>query len=150
MEKPLLILHFPVSRSKYYPRAITLAEKFERFDSGQNNTVSMIMAEVFEKWEYFNLLFWKVVDWSGMILEFEGVRYQAHSDKTRIFYALQLAHDKHICYMEARIREMHRVQIGEIKMEEIDEIIYSDDDMNMLIDYYKIVKTKVDVEQNEY
>jgi len=110
----------------------------------------MTMAEVFEKWEYFNLLFWKVVDWSGMILEFEGVRYQAHSDKTRIFYALQLAHVKHICYMESRIREMYRVHIGEIKMEEIDEIIYSEDDMNMLIDYYKIFKTKVDITRNEY
>lgn len=150
MEPSLLILHFPVSRSKFYTKAINLAKKFDNFEKGKENVISMTMAEIFEKWEYFNLLFWKVLDWSGNMLEYEGVRYRAHTDKTRIFYALQMAHVKHICYMEDRIREIHRVHIGEIKMEEIDGIIYSEDDMNNLIDYYKIVKTQVDIKQNEY
>lgn len=149
MEPSLLILHFPVSKSKFYPDAIRLSKKFERFEQGQTNRVCMTMADIFEKWEYFNLLFWKVCDWSGTILEFEGVRYQDHSDKMRIFYALQLAHVKHLCYVLDRIKQMHRVHVGEIKMEEINNIIYSEDDMNNLIDYYQIVKTQEDVKQNQ-
>lgn len=150
MQPSLLILHFPVSKSKFYRSAIKLSEKFDRVESGKINRVSMTMADIFEKWEYFNLLFWKVCDWSGSILEFEGVRYQDHRDKTRIFYALQLAHTKHLCYVIDRIKEMHRVQVGEIKLEEIDSIVYSEDDMNILLDYYQIVKTQVDVKQNQF
>lgn len=150
MEPSLIILHFPVSRSKFYTKAINLAKRFDQFEKGKENIVSMTMSEIFEKWEYFNILFWRVLDWTNTVLEYEGVRYRAHTDKTRIFYALQMAHDSHICYMEGRIRQLPRVHRGEIKMDEIDTEIYSEDDINNLIDYYKIVKSKFDVKENEY
>ena len=143
MEPSLIILHFPVSRSKFYPKAINLAKKFDKFENGKENVVSMTMTESFEKWEYFNLLFWTIVDWSGMVLEYEGFRYQAHYDKTQIFYALQLAKDKHRAYVMDRIGQMPRVLKGEIKIEDINDIIYSEKDMNDFLDYYLIAKNKI-------
>jgi len=140
-----LILHFPVSRSKFYDGAVKLARHFDNFTVMNGNVVSVSMKEVFEKWDYFNLLFWAIVDWKGSILEYEQMKYHSHSDKTRIFYALQLAHIKHICYIEAKISQLDRVQIGECKYSDLDFDNMPEIEMNNLIEYYNIIKTKADL-----
>lgn len=85
-------IHFSTSRSKNFDKAVKLAQNFEGFKPGPVNVVSLNIHEVFEKWEYFNLLFWATVDWKGTILELDGMKWHSHSDKTRIFYALQHSH----------------------------------------------------------
>ena len=106
MKKPFLKLIFNSSRSKFYGKALKLATEFDYFKQGNQNVVSIGDIELFEKWEFFNLLFWKTVDWKGTILEYENQRYQSHTDKTRIFYALQFSHSVHICNQVSRIKDL--------------------------------------------
>lgn len=148
LEYSLRIL-FPKSRSKNYQQALKLAGEFENFSEGELNVVDVLMKEIFEKWEYFNLLFWRTVNWKGMILEWEGMAFYSHTDKTRIFYALQHAHVNYICYLEDKIKNLQKVHIGELKYEELDAEGYSEDDMNRLIEAFSIFKKKREVLSND-
>lgn len=107
---------FPVSRSKNFGKALQLARQFENFKPGNPNIVLIEREEeLLEKWEYFNLLFWRTVDWKGSAIEFEGQRWQFHMDKTRIFYALQLSKQNSINNTLARIKEVRRIFYYEAK-----------------------------------
>ena len=97
---------FKNSRSKFFHEALKEAREFDNFTrENEINTVSITDFELYEKWEHFNLLFWKTVDWKGSILEYEGNKYQGHSDKTRIFYALQFAHSSYMSELTWKIKE---------------------------------------------
>lgn len=101
---------FPPSRSKFYPRVMNLAKEFDNFKPGNPNILTIDReGELLEKWEFFNLLFWRIVDWKGSAVEFDGQKYQGHSDKTRIFYALQLEKQSHVCLVVDRIKELRRI-----------------------------------------
>lgn len=139
-----LRIFFNNSRSKNFNQAIKLASFFNDFQRGEINVVNISMKEIFEKWEFFNLLFWRSVDWAGTALEWEGMAFYSHSDKTRIFYALQHAHISYICFLEDKIRKLDKVHTGELKYEELDNV-YSESDMNMLIDTFQIIKQNHDV-----
>lgn len=102
----LVTILFSFSRSRYFTEAVRLADMFDNFKQEGNNIVTIDEKELFEKWEYFNLLFWKIVDWKGSVLEYDRMKYHSHTDKTRIFYALQHAHAIHICTQVQRIKEM--------------------------------------------
>lgn len=105
-----LIIYFPHSRSKLFGRVLNLAREFENFKPGNPNTLIIDReAELIEKWEFFNLLFWRVVDWKGSAVEFDGQRFQSHSDKTRIFYALQNEHSNRINLVVDQIKEIRRI-----------------------------------------
>jgi len=99
------ILFLP-SRSKFYDKVIKLSSEFDQFKQADVNNLIISQKELFEKWETFNLIFWKIVDWKGSILEYEGIKYQSHIDKTRIFYALQHAHAIHICEVVSKIKDI--------------------------------------------
>ncbi|MCW0484108.1 hypothetical protein N2K84_15305 [Prolixibacteraceae bacterium A06] len=107
------------------------------------------MKEIFEKWEYFNLLFWCTVDWKGTTLACDGMEFHSHSDKTRIFYALQHAHTSYICFLEDKLRHLHLVHNGELKYEELEGISYSEEDINALIETFQILKQRRDVNGDE-
>lgn len=103
-------LIFPVSRSKNFVRVLNLAREFDDFKPGNPNIVSISREEeLLEKWEFFNLLFWRIIDWRGSAVEFEGQRYQGHHDKTRIFYAFQRDKQQHINRVVNRIKEIRRI-----------------------------------------
>lgn len=142
-------IHFPASRSKNFDKALKLAQNFSDFAPGTVNIVSFSIKEVFEKWEYFNLLFWVTVDWKGTILEVDDMRFHSHTDKTRIFYALQHSHISYICFLEAKYRQLHRVESGELKPEELADYVYSESDMNTLIDTFQIRKREEEVKADE-
>lgn len=142
-------LIFRQSRSKNYSQAVKLASAFSNYQPGEENVVDISMKEIFEKWEYFNLLFWRTVDWKGTILEWEGMAFHSHCDKTRIFYALQHAHISYICFTEKKIRVLPKVYSGELKYDELDLHVYSEDDMNMLLDTFNINKDNKKVTDDE-
>lgn len=101
---------FPISRSKNFGKVLNLAREFENFTPGNPNRVDILKEEeLLEKWEFFNLLFWRTVDWRGSAIEFDGQRYQGHSDKTRIFYSLQFQKQTHINKTIDRIKEIRRI-----------------------------------------
>lgn len=105
-----LKLQFPFSRSKLYGRVLNLAREFDNFKPGNLNILTIDReSELLEKWEFFNLLFWRVVDWKGSAVEFDGQRFQSHSDKTRIFYALQNEHSNRINLVVDHIKEIRRI-----------------------------------------
>ena len=149
MPDPILILRFPASRSKNYNQAIKLASYFKDFQSSENNVVKIGMKEIFEKWEFFNLLFWRTVDWKGMTLTWDGMEFHSHCDKTRIFYALQYAKVSYICFLEKKIREVYKVPFGLIKFEELDASVYSESDMNNLIECFDILNNKLFVKKEK-
>jgi len=101
---------FPPSRSKNFRRVMNLAKEFDNFKPGTPNILTIEREEeLLEKWEYFNLLFWRIVDWRGSAVEFDGQRYQGHSDKTKIFYTLQFEKTTHICEVVDKIKEIRRI-----------------------------------------
>lgn len=94
----MFTLKFRKSKSRNYPIIQKLACKFSNYTLMDNiNTIDLSVKEIFEKWDFFNLLFWKTVDWQGSTFGYNNYNLHSHSDKTRIFYALQDAHSKWIC-----------------------------------------------------
>ena len=105
-----LIIYFPHSRSKLFGRVLNLAREFDNFKSGNPNILTIDReVELLEKWEFLNLLFWRVVDWKGSAVEWDGQRYQSHCDKTRIFYALQHEKNLHMSLVVDQIKEVRRI-----------------------------------------
>jgi hypothetical protein len=137
----MFTLHFPKSRSKNYPKAVKLAAKFAGYTCENGiNMLSIEKREVYEKWEYFNLLFWMIVDWSGVTIEYEGVRLYSHCDKTRAFYALQQAHSNWMWGISNSIIEHYSPNIERKKMAGLDVDSMTNEQIDLLIDEKLIEK----------
>ena len=137
----MLTLSFGKSTSPRYNNAVKLAEKFSIVEKSEKTiTVTLPVKEVFEKWESFNTLFWMVVDWKETILSYEGMNYQSHTDKTRIFYALQNAHWKWMNYVEERISKVYNTTPEELNISNLDTQNIDDATADLLIDLYTFNK----------
>lgn len=141
MGTPVLSIQFLKSKSKNYSQVLRTASRFEMFETkGETNTLRLGLKEIFEKWDDFNLLFWKVVDWKGTMLEYNGLKFQAHSDKTRIFYALQESHSKLFFFTEEQIKGLYKVYRGECRLNELDFSNLPDKDIDYLLDSFILYK----------
>lgn len=137
----MLTLSFRKSTSPKFRDAVKLAEKFTSCVKTDNRTsVSLPVKEVFEKWEYFNQLFWTVVDWKETTLMYEDMTYHSHTDKTRIFYALQNAHWKWMNYIEDRVSKLYNTTVEELDLSKINTKNIDDATADLLIDLYSIKK----------
>ena len=137
----MLTLSFGKSTSPKFSDAVKLAEKFTSCVKTDNRTsVSLPVKEVFEKWEYFNQLFWTVVDWKDTTLMYEDMTYHSHTDKTRIFYALQNAHWKWMNYIEDRVSKLYNTTVEELDLSKINTKNIDDATADLLIDLYSIKK----------
>lgn len=137
----MLTLSFGKSTSPRFRDAVKLAEKFTSCVKTDNRTsVSLPVKEVFEKWEYFNQLFWTVVDWKETTLTYEDMTYHSHTDKTRIFYALQNAHWKWMNYIEDRVSKLYNTTVEELDLSKINTKNIDDATADLLIDLYSIKK----------
>lgn len=137
----MLVLSFGKSTSPKFRDAVKLAEKFTSCVKTDNRTsVSLPVKEVFEKWEYFNQLFWTVVDWKETTLTYEDMTYHSHTDKTRIFYALQNAHWKWMNYIEDRVSKLYNTTVEELDLSKINTKNIDDATADLLIDLYSIKK----------
>lgn len=137
----MLTISFGKSTSPRYLNAVKLAEKFTSCVKTDKNTfVSLPVKEVFEKWEYFNQLFWTVVDWKETTLTYEDMTYHSHTDKTRIFYALQNAHWKWMNYIEDRVSKLYNTTVEELDLSKINTKNIDDATADLLIDLYSIKK----------
>ena len=137
----MLILSFGKSTSPRYRNAVKLAEKFSSYTKTDKNTfVTLHVKEVFEKWEYFNQLFWTVVDWKETTLLYEDMMYHSHTDKTRIFYALQNSHWKWINYVEEKVSSLYNIPTKDLDIENIDTQNIDDKTADLLIDLHLIKK----------
>jgi len=136
----MLIIEFKNSRSAKFIEAIHNARAFERctFDETEINRVEIQLKEIFEKWDNFNLLFWIVVDWKGTVVEYDGMRYHSHTDKTRIFYAVQESYQNWINYVRHKLSNLDKVHAGTTTMIEIEGKYLSEDQINDMIDTYSL------------
>ncbi|MDR1585209.1 MAG: hypothetical protein LBS07_03405 [Prevotellaceae bacterium] len=140
----MIILTFPKSRSKNYLHAVKLASKFDGYAGERNNNaVSFAPKDINEKWEYFSMLFWTTVDWSGTFIEYDGDRFYSHSDKTRIFYALQEAHSNWMWNTSSRIIQHFSPNIESKKAESLDIDSMTNKQIDELIDRKLIENKKI-------
>ena len=142
MEPSILRLHFSKSRSKFYKQAINLAKEFNEYEIGEVNMVALRIKEIFEKWEFFNLLFWRVVDWKGTTLTFDGMSYQSHCDKTRIFYAVQQAHSCWMSRISHLFSKLDKVYVGEATLEELKIETETEYDIDRILDDFAVMMAR--------
>lgn len=145
-----LKLHFPTSRSKNFATIKKLAGYFENFEEGEMNVVTVLMKEIFEKWDYLCPLFWGTVDWKGSVLELDGMKWRSHYEKTRLFYALQEAKTAYICFIEQKYAHLHRVHLKDMTYDELHSRLYNDDEMNYLIEKFSTTKINEEIEKESF
>lgn len=141
----MLILSFQRSRSKNLQNAIRLAGQFGTFQyGGQNLSITLMLKDVFERWQQFNDLFWMVVHWQGTWIEYDGMRYYSHHDMTTIFYSLQQAHNNWICVTQYKLVNLYRVYDAGEHLEDIAKEYLTDEQINRIIDVYNLKKKSHD------
>ena len=136
----MLTLTFNKSRSPQHPKAVKLALEFEKSVNDKETFVELSIKDIFEKWDIFNELFWTVVDWKGTILTYDGMNYQSHTDKTRIFYALQNSRWKWLGLIESRLHKAHEVYENKIDLKSISTESLTEEEINDLLDQINSVK----------
>lgn len=136
----MLKLSFQESKSKFFGKAVRLAARFDKFSDVDGFEVQISLKEIFEKWEFFNLLFWTVVDWKETVLEYDGMRYHSHTDKTRLFYSIQTAHSRLVANTTDRLGHLDKLYTGELSVDEVGIDTMPEDEINFLIDSFTLLK----------
>jgi hypothetical protein len=132
----MFTLKFRKSRSKNYPLVERLAENFyEHSFENDTHCIHLSIKELFEKWDYFNLIFWKSVDWVGSTFGYDGFDLHGHEDKTRIFYSLQTAHVKWICLSESYLSQIAPAYFDEKLIERIKDEVFNTEDTDRILDF---------------
>lgn len=132
----MLTIQFRKSRSKRYKEAIRYALFFNEFKQEENhNTLPLTIKEIVEKWEWFNLLYWIVLDWAGTQVEYDGLTYHSHSDKTMIFYAVQEIHKNWINHTTTHmVRTYQLIKEPKSKLLDVNPDDMSQEEINHLIE----------------
>lgn len=134
MERSILI-KFNKSRSPRYAEAVKLALFFTDFHPAEKvNVLDIRIKEIIEKWEWFNELFWIIVDWRGTTVTFDGMAYHGHSDKTRIFYSLQQVHTNWMNYTSERLITAYNLIDPVSELLKIDPDTMTREQVSQLID----------------
>lgn len=137
----MFTLKFLKSRSKNYKLVLSLAQRFNQFNTEQDlNIIDFSIKEVFEKWDFFNLMFWKTVDWKDQTFGFDGFDLHAHPEKTRIFYALQDAYIHWTCMSEKYIKSIAPAYYNGELIPDLKQTAYSEASMDFLLDRILIAK----------
>lgn len=135
----MLTLSFNKSRSIKLSYVLRWSALFSGcIDNGNSISIKLPVKEVFEKWDNFNDIFWNVVDWKGTYFLFENMEYHSHTDKTRIFYALQNSHWKWMSYVESKIATIYNTTEEELILDNLDTSSIDDKTADLLIDLYRI------------
>lgn len=144
----MFTLKFRKSKSKNYPMVVKLADKFsEHSFNGEQHIIHISIKELFEKWDYFNLMFWRSVDWVGTTFGYDGFDLHGHEDKTRIFYSLQTAHTKWICLSEDYLSQIAPAYFDESLIERIKDGVFNTEDTDRILDYIIAEKSRSDYER---
>lgn len=141
-------LTFNKSRSKFYDEVLKLSSYFRNSRLEDNiHSVEFDINECFEKWDFYNLLFWRTVDWKGSTFGYDGVQVSNHSNKTRLFYALQEANTLWVCLSESYLSQMHLVVLGKITMDELKKRVFNTKDTDFMLDLYLVAQARLDYDR---
>lgn len=139
----MFTLRFRRSKSKNYPIVERLASNFnEHTFENDLHVIHISLKELFEKWDFFNLMFWKSIDWVGSTFGYDGYDLHGHEDKTRIFYSLQSAHVSWICLSEDYIKNLAPIYFDESLDTKLRDIIFNKEDTDRLLDLLNSGKMK--------
>lgn len=139
----MFTLKFKKSKSKNYSLVEKLASSFyQHYIDNDIHIIKMTIKEIFEKWDYFNLIFWKSIDWVGSTFGYDGYEMQAHEDKTRLFYALQQAHNRWICLSEDYLRSVAPIYFCEDLDDELRAKIFNEKNGDIILDLILAKKNK--------
>ncbi len=131
----MFTLRFRKSKSKNYPLVKKLASNFsEHIFENDYHIIRLSIKEIFEKWDYYNLLFWKSLDWVGSTFGYDGYDLHSHEDKTRIFYAIQQAHVKWICLSEGYLSQIAPAYFDESLIDRIKGEWFTTKDTDYILD----------------
>lgn len=133
----MFAISFKKSRSKNYKQVLDIASNFRQYEIVDDiHVVSMSIKELFEKWEFFNLLFWRTVDWRGSSFFFYDTELYSHTDKTRIFYALQQSHLDWINMYVDFARNMYAVYKEEKEIEAVKLETFKENEIDKILDRF--------------
>lgn len=133
----MFAITFKKSKSKNYKQVLDIASNFRNYQNIEGvHRVEMTVKELFEKWEFFNLLFWRTVDWKGSTFCFDKIELHSHCDKTRIFYALQQSHTEWINMYTTFSSKMYKVYKDQMTMDEARLESFNEKDIDHILDKY--------------
>lgn len=146
----MFILNFRKSSSKNYPLAEKLAGVFDNhLCSNDTHSVQITLKELFEKWDYFNLLFWKTQGWVGSSFGYDDYNLLSLEDRKRLFYSLQSAHSMWIGLSADYLKRLAPVYFDESIEPKLRDLIFNEKDINRLLDLL-LAEKKRDEFQKEY
>jgi hypothetical protein len=131
---------FRKSSSKNYNKALKLSKLFENALFSDQNQITIPLREIFEKWEYFNQLFWITVNWKHTSIKYNGMQYYCHTDKTMIFYSLQQSYLNWRNFTSYKLVNSYRIINQTDTLENIENEFMTSEQADQLIDYYNIKK----------
>lgn len=139
----MFILNFNRSSSKNYPLAVKLAGMFDNHSfSNDTHSVRITVKELFEKWDYFNLLFWKTQGWVGSSFGYDDYNLLSLEDRKRLFYSLQSAHSMWVGLSTDYLKKLAPVYFDEKLDDRIREIIFNKRDTDTLLDLLNAEKKR--------
>jgi hypothetical protein len=144
----MILISFRHSRSKKFPEVLKLAEKFEKYTSDEDRyEIDVSLKEVFEKWEWFNEIFWESIKLVGTVIGYDGMNYYSSRDQKLIFYSLQQAKWNQINTVSFKLVQMYRRyegnQLFDVKLKGI-----YDQMMDNLLDNLNKLKAQKRKDQN--
>lgn len=140
----MFTLSFKKSNSKNYNEVKKLASYFNvhTFEDDRH-TVVIGLKEIFEKWDYFNLLFWRTVDWKLSYFGYDEFNVYSHCEKTRIFYALQQAKCDWICMSETYVSNLSLAALDIEELEILRAKAFNSVDTDRMLDHLITVKHRL-------
>lgn len=142
-------LRFKKSKSKNYPMVEKLASKFyvHKFENN-THTIEITVKELFEKWDYFNLIFWKSQTWEGSTFGYDDYDLHSRTDKTRLFYSLQSAHVKWINLSEQFLKLIAPVYFDGELIDPLRVDVFNQEEVDRLLDLIISEKNIIDYKED--
>ncbi len=139
----MFILNFNRSSSKNYPLAVKLAGVFDNHSfSNDTHSVRITVKELFEKWDCFNLLFWKTQGWVGSSFGYDDYNLTSLEDRKRLFYSLQSAHSMWVGLSTDYLKKLAPVYFDESLDDKIRGMIFNEKDTDRLLDLLNAEKNR--------
>lgn len=148
----MFTLKFRKSRSAKYKEVERILSYMDDYEFKDDlNIVTMSVREIYQKWDFFNHLFWTTIDWKGTTFGFDTMHYHSHSDKTRLFYAIQHAHSSWICMNVNILSYLNLIYSGEMTLDAVRDLCAKEYNMNTdtdeFLELYQTLKGQYDYEK---
>lgn len=128
-------IQFRKSKSKNYKEVVKLAESFYDHKIVEDiHVIDISVKELFEKWDYFNLIFWRTDKWIGSSFGYNDFDLYSAYDKKRLFYSVQSAHSHFLNLSVAYLRQIAPVYFEESFDEKIYETVFNQVDVDRMLD----------------